>query len=149
MKLRWYKEVAVGLMLASVAIRWATLAAPVVIIKPFFLAPSVEIEFYNYISGIIREIAPLFLLAVILLNQWFTAKVNFDRAVNRWVKTVTQTVSIFAISLMVYHTKELIDYILFYNVIPDNVDYFRFLFGWEFLPFAAILLFAAWKSKIP
>lgn len=148
MQLRWYKEVVVVLVILFSGIKWLTLAAPDDIIRPFFLAPLVEIEIYNYIAGIIRIIAPILLLAVILLNQWFTAKVNFDRAVNRWIKKVTQDVSIWTKALIVYQVKELFDFIAFYNMVPDNVDYALFLFGWEFLPFAAILLFAAWKSKI-
>ena len=86
MKLKWYKGTVIGLLILFGVIGWLSVPAPNLMIRPFLFAPEVQIEVYNYISGLAAEIAPLFLLAIIILNQFFTTRINDDDRVNNWIK---------------------------------------------------------------
>jgi hypothetical protein len=148
MKLKWYKGTVIGLLILFGVIGWLSVPAPDLMIRPFLFAPEVQIEVYNYISGLTTEIAPLFLLAIIILNQFFTTRINDDDRVNNWIKKSTKDIRIFTYAISIYQTKEVFDYIFFYNMAPKWLDYSWYLLWWEFFPFALILLIAAWKSRI-
>lgn len=148
MRLKWYKEAVIALLLMFGLIGWLSVPAPAVKIRPFPFASDVEIEVFNYISGLVQEIAPLFLLAIIVLNQKFITRVNLDQKTNNWIKKSTQDIRVFTLAIIVYQTKEVFDYVVFYNMAPDWLNYAWYLFWWEFFPFAILLVYAAWKSRI-
>lgn len=148
MKLKWFKHISIGGMILAHVIKWVPLGTSWAIIHPFLLTPSVEIEGFNYVAGIVGILSQIILLYVILKEIEFSSRVNADRAFTNWVKAVTYEKRPFAKVFIVYQTKELVDFLLFYNVFPESVDYTLFLFFWEFIPFASLLIYATYKAKI-
>lgn len=148
MLLLGFKNRMIGWLMLYVSIGFIPLAFSGKIINPFLLTPEAAVEKYNYAAGIISNVQPIILLYVLYACIKYLSKVNIDTLLNNWIKKSIQDVARVVVALLLYQVKELADYMVFENVVPDCFSAFWFLIFWEFCPIALVMVWAVAVPKL-
>lgn len=147
MLLLGFKNRMIGYLMLYISMGFIPLAFSGELIRPFLLTPGAEVEKYNYAAGIVNSVQPGLLLYVLYACLGYFSTVNLDSTVNDWIKTSIQDVGRVVLALLIYQVKELADYLIFENVVPDCFSAFWFLIFWELCPIGIILAGALAASK--
>ena len=146
MHLLSFKKLMIGWLMLYISIAFLPLAFSSKLINPFFLTPESVVEKYNYVAGLVHAIQPAILLFVLYSCISYLNQVNLDTLLNNWIKVSFKDVSRVVMALMLYQFKELLDYMVFENVVPTCLNPFWFLFFWEFMP---IVILMVWATAFP
>lgn len=147
MRLLGFKNQIIGWLILYIILGFVPLAFSGEIIHPFLITPEADVEKYNYAAGIVDTLQPCLLLYLLWASIDFLNHVNIDPKVNDWIKKSTQDVSAIVLALLFYQIKEVVDYLLFENVVPECVSQIWFLVVWELMPVITIMVWAILKAK--
>jgi hypothetical protein len=147
MHLLSFKRLTMGWLMLYISIGFLPLAFGSKLINPFFLTPENEVEKYNYVAGLVHSIQPAILLFVLYSCISYLSQVNIDSALNNWIKVSFKDVSRVVMALLLYQFKELLDYMVFENVVPECFSPFWFLFFWELLPIVMLMVWATTNTR--
>lgn len=149
MKLLNFRNLFKATIVLIIVTGFMPMAIPSGDVSPFIFAPEIQLGLDSYVYYLVKELAYFAVTSLLYFTIKQVRAMNAVEPVNEVINTNMSATIRAANAFRFWRGKEVIDFLLFANAIPDHnlVNPVLFLWVWEVAPVLFVIFYAYRKSE--